>query len=77
MYNQRRDAYFNQISDQSISLFFSGVAPQKSNDQNYHFSVNRNFYYLTGINQQNVVLMTVKGNQETQSFILKETIVLI
>jgi Xaa-Pro aminopeptidase len=74
MYNQRRDAYFNQISDQSISLFFSGVAPQKSNDQNYHFSVNRNFYYLTGINQQNVVLMTVKGNQETQSFIFIETI---
>jgi Xaa-Pro aminopeptidase len=74
MYKQRRDAYLNQVNDQSISLFFSGVSPQKSNDQNYHFSVNRNFYYLTGINQQNVVLMTVKGNQETQSFLFIETI---
>jgi Xaa-Pro aminopeptidase len=74
MYKKRRDSYLDHINDQSISLFFSGVAPQKSNDQNYHFSVNRNFYYLTGINQQNVVLMTVKGNQETQSYIFIETI---
>lgn len=74
MYKKRRDAYLNNINDQSISLFFSGVAPQKSNDQHYHFSVNRNFYYLTGINQQDVVLMTVKGNQETQSYLFIETI---
>jgi Xaa-Pro aminopeptidase len=74
MYKKRRDAYLNNINDQSISLFFSGVSPQKSNDQHYHFSVNRNFYYLTGINQQNVVLMTVKGNQESESFLFIETI---
>lgn len=74
MYKKRREAYLNQINDQSISLFFSGVSPQKSNDQHYHFSVNRNFYYLTGINQQNVVLMTVKGNKEAQSFLFIETI---
>lgn len=74
MYKTRRDAYLNQINDQSISLFFSGVAPQKSNDQNYHFSVNRNFYYLTGINQQDVVLMTVKGNHQTVSYLFIETI---
>ncbi len=74
MYKKRREAYLNQISDQSISLFFSGIAPQKSNDQNYHFSVNRNFYYLTGINQQNVVLMTVKGNNQESSYLFIETI---
>ncbi|MCD4827185.1 MAG: aminopeptidase P family protein [Acholeplasmataceae bacterium] len=74
MYKKRREAYLNQISDQSISLFFSGIAPQKSNDQYYHFSVNRNFYYLTGINQQNVVLMTVKGSNQESSYLFIETI---
>ncbi|BCR36036.1 aminopeptidase P family protein [Mariniplasma anaerobium] len=74
MYKKRRDAYLNNINDQSISLFFSGVSPQKSNDQHYHFSVNRNFYYLTGINQQNVVLMTLKGNNEAHSYLFIETI---
>jgi Xaa-Pro aminopeptidase len=74
MFTQRRDQYFNEVKDLSISFLFSGVAPQKSNDQNYHFSVNRNFFYLTGIKQQNVVLMMVKGNEKTDSFIFIEKI---
>ncbi|AUD65089.1 hypothetical protein BK011_05120 [Tenericutes bacterium MZ-XQ] len=74
MFAQRRDQYFNEVKDLSISFLFSGVAPQKSNDQNYHFSVNRNFFYLTGIKQQNVVLMMVKGNEKTDSFIFIEKI---
>lgn len=74
MFAQRRDKYFNEVKDLSISFLFSGIAPQKSNDQNYHFSVNRNFFYLTGIKQQNVVLMMVKGNEKTDSFIFIEKI---
>ena len=74
MFAQRRENYFNEVKDLSISFLFSGVAPQKSNDQNYHFSVNRSFFYLTGIKQQNVVLMMVKGNKQTDSFIFIEKI---
>lgn len=74
MFTQRRENYFNEVKDLSISFLFSGVAPQKSNDQNYHFSVNRSFFYLTGIKQQNVVLMMVKGNEKTDSYIFIEKI---
>ena len=74
MFAQRRENYFNEVKDLSISFLFSGVAPQKSNDQNYHFSVNRSFFYLTGIKQQNVVLMMVKGHKQTDSFIFIEKI---
>ena len=74
MFEQRRQNYFKEVKDLSISFLFSGVAPQKSNDQNYHFSVNRSFFYLTGIKQQNVVLMMVKGNDKTDSFIFIEKI---
>jgi Xaa-Pro aminopeptidase len=74
MFEQRRQNYFDTVKDLSISFLFSGVAPQKSNDQNYHFSVNRSFFYLTGIKQQNVVLMMVKGNEKTDSFIFIDKI---
>ena len=74
MFEQRRQNYFKEVKDLSISFLFSGVAPQKSNDQNYHFSVNRSFFYLTGIKQQNVVLMMVKGNEKTDSYIFIDKI---
>lgn len=69
MYKQRRTNYLNQIKSNALSLFFSGRAPQKSNDQYYPFSVNRNFFYLTGIDQENVVLLIAKGKQETVSYL--------
>ncbi len=69
MYNQRRTNYLNQIQKHSLSVFFSGHAPQKSSDQNYPFSVNRNFFYLTGIEQENVVLLLAKGEEKTESYL--------
>ncbi|MDX9692316.1 MAG: aminopeptidase P N-terminal domain-containing protein, partial [Acholeplasmataceae bacterium] len=74
MQDIRRKNYVSKVSEQSISLFFSGRAPQKSADQNYFFSVNRNFFYLTGIDQQNVCLMIVKGAGKTESYLFIETI---
>ena len=45
-----------------IHIFlYSGTAPVKSNDQKMHpFAVNRNFYYLTGIETQSVWLVLAK-----------------
>lgn len=74
MLKRRREIYLREIKETAISIFFSGVAPQKSNDQNYPFSVNRNFYYLTHVNQQDVVLMMVKGNGSEDSYLFLETI---
>jgi len=68
----RRQRYYKEVQDQTLSLFFSGKAPQKSSDQNYLFSVNRNFYYLTGINQENVALLLAKGAQETKTYLFIE-----
>ncbi len=74
MYKLRREHYLEQVKDQSLSFIFSGRAPQKSNDQNYHFSVNRNFYYLTGVKQQNVCLLLAKGQGQGQSYLFIESI---
>lgn len=64
-----RKRFLDQLGENSVAFFHSGVAPVKSNDQDMHpFSVNRNFYYLTGIDEQNVWLVltkTVNGTTET------------
>ncbi|QWB95379.1 aminopeptidase P family protein [Mycoplasmatota bacterium] len=74
MFNQRREQYLKFVNQGSISLLFSGLAPQRSQDDNYPFAVNRNFYYLTGIDQENVVCLMIKGETKTQSFIFMDPI---
>ncbi|MFH0767852.1 MAG: aminopeptidase P family protein [Bacillota bacterium] len=69
MYKQRRTNYLNQIRKHSLSVFYSGRAQQKSNDQSFPFSVNRNFFYLTGVEQENVILLLAKGEETTASYL--------
>ena len=55
-----RESLLDKLEEGSLVLLYSGVAPVKS-DQNMHpFSVDRDFYYLTGIDAQNVWLMLSK-----------------
>lgn len=68
-YQKRRETLLEQIDDNSIVILFSGVAPHCSGDAFYNFEVNRNFYYLTGIEQENSVLMLVKAEGETSSYL--------
>ena len=74
MQQKRREHYVSQMKEHSLSLFFSGKAPQRSADQNYLFSVNRNFFYLTGIDQQNVILLIAKGKEKSDTYLFIETI---
>lgn len=57
--NKRRD-FAQQMEDNSTAVFFSGKAPRQSADQEYEFSVDRNFFYLTGIDKENMVLLINK-----------------
>lgn len=60
-YIDNRKKYLDSINENSVTILFSGRSIQRTADQDYPFSVNRNFYYLTGINQENVILVLVKG----------------
>ncbi len=68
-YTENRKKFLEKLEENSVAFFHSGLAPVKSNDQDMHpFSVNRNFYYLTGIDEQNVWLVLTKtagGTSET------------
>lgn len=59
-FTRNRANLLKSIKDNSILVLFSGEAPQKSADEDYSFTPNRNFYYLTGVNREKTILMITK-----------------
>lgn len=57
------------MPDKSVLIMFAGKEICSSEDEAYSFIVNRNFYYLTGLNEENDVVMLVKENNKTRSVI--------
>lgn len=67
--DSRRSLFESKLDDFSITLLFSGVCKKETADENYYFSVNRNFYYLTQIDQEDSILMIVKTPSETNQYL--------
>ena len=69
-----RKRFLEQLEGNCVAFFHSGIAPVKSNDQDMHpFSVNRNFYYLTGIDEQNVwLVLTKNANGTTETLFIAQ-----
>lgn len=59
-----RKKVFKRMLDNSVLVLFAGQAPYKRGDEKYPFSPDRNFYYVTGIDKENEIVMFVKT--ETQ-----------
>lgn len=59
-----RERLAGQLKDNSMLLLFAGEAPHKSADENYRFTPNRNFYYITGIDKPKAVFMLEKANEK-------------
>ncbi len=68
-YSDNRKALGDQMKDQSMLILFAGNAPKKSADASYDFTPNRHFYYMTGIDEENIILTVVKNQGE-----IKETL---
>ena len=68
-YTLRRNKLFNLLDDNSVTIIFSGVGRKKSADENYDFVPNKNFYYFTGIEQENSILLLIKNDGEKQSYL--------
>ena len=60
-YIDRRKQLMDNKQGPCMILIFSGSAPMKSLDAEYPFYVDRNFYYLTGIERENMILMLRKN----------------
>ena len=62
---QNRARFFDRMADRSIAVFFSGHFRRDTNDQlAYPFSVERNFYYLTGIDRDGFQLILWKNGSQ-------------
>lgn len=62
VFKSNRHNLVNEVEDNSVIVLFAGNAPTKSADEKYQFTPNRNFYYFTGISEENHVLMIKKIN---------------
>ena len=68
----RRHKLFDLLPDNSVSLVFSGVAKICSEDEFHPFEANRNFFYLTGIEQEHSALMFVKCPGEKKIYLFMD-----
>ena len=59
-----RQHFYELLSNNSFAIIHSGYAPHKTADANYNFVVNNNFYYLTGIDQEDVILVIGKFDNQ-------------
>lgn len=70
-FTNNRKKLVELIKDDSALILFAGEAPKKSADEAYDFTPNRNFYYMTGIDREKLILLITKkkGKVEETLFI--------
>lgn len=71
-YRKNRKKLFAEIDDNSFAVFFAGEAPIKRGDEFYPFSPERNFYYLTGLDNQRLILVMLKSKGEEREILFIE-----
>lgn len=69
---KRRQAFAKEMVKGSFSLLYSGETVFKSKDQNFPFTINRNFYYLTGLKRENFTLLMLHGEDCHYEFLFIE-----
>ena len=73
-FNLRREKVFQHIMEQSIFILYSGGLIKSSADATYPFFVNKNFYYLTGIEQENSILVMLKTPTTVKTYLFIDEI---
>lgn len=70
--NNRKNL-LEKVEDNSAVILFAGKAPVKSADEDYAFTPNRNFYYLTGVDEPThiLVLTKINGKDKDTLFVLR------
>ncbi|MGG3523944.1 aminopeptidase P N-terminal domain-containing protein, partial [Bacillus pseudomycoides] len=69
---QNRERLTRTLPDESITILFAGQAPHMSADAHYKFVPNRNFYYLTGIDEPNVIFILKKFGDSVEETLFIE-----
>ncbi len=68
-YKKRRNRLLKKLKPNSISIITSATYKVRSNDTEYPFRQNSNFYYLTGFTEDNSYLLLIKKSTKTKSIL--------
>lgn len=68
-FKRNREEFALTMKDNSAAILFAGESLTKSEDEDYTFVINNNFFYMTGIDEHGVILVITKRNSE-----IKETL---
>ncbi len=68
-FKNHRECFFAKMSDDSIALFPAAHEVTRSNDTEFSFCQNKNFYYLTGFNEPDALLILLKRNNIEQAIL--------
>jgi len=68
IYKNRRNTVLKQMND-GVALVSSGKMQVRSNDTEFPFRQESNFYYLTGFNEPDCLLLLCKNDKESKSLL--------
>ncbi len=68
-YKARRTTYMQRMKKRSVALFFSATQKTRSNDTEFPYRQDSDFYYLTGFKEDNSVLLLVKEKKSTKEIL--------
>ena len=63
----RREALRKLMPDKSVAVFFSNPVRNRSNDVDFQYSQDPDFYYLTGYTEPNAMLILFKDEQQVEN----------
>ena len=68
-FNTHRAAFFDKMKPNSIAFFGASSEVTRSNDTEYAFCQNKHFYYLTGFNEPDALLLLLKTDNYQQAIL--------
>ncbi|MGP4129642.1 aminopeptidase P N-terminal domain-containing protein [Pantoea tagorei] len=66
-FQQRRQALLAKMAPGSAALIFAAPEVTRSNDSEYPFRQNSDFWYFTGFNEPQALLVLIKKRRDPQS----------
>lgn len=76
-HRQRREALREKLPSNSVAVFFAAAVRNRSNDVNYEFHQDADFYYLTGYKEPHSVLLIFKDKQKAANGKLYDEIIFV
>jgi len=71
-FKNNRQKLVEDLQDRALVVLFAGRAAHRSADGFHEFVVNRNFYYVTGIDAPNVIFMLMKKGDKVEETLFIE-----